>query len=313
MLRTLALLGTCCLLIASHLACSSTREGAEASKVRPSESIPEFDLQGHRGARGLLPENTLAGIERALELGVTTVEVDVVISQDGQVVVSHEPWFNSAICSKPDGTPVTEDEERRLNLYRMPYDEIARYDCGRRGHPGFPEQRPRAAGKPLLSEVFEQAEAYAARSSRPPVRYNVEIKSRPSYDGVYCPSPQEFAERVYGVVRAHGLLARTTIQSFDPRSIEAVHQIDPTVATALLVDNDDGFRANLDRLTYKPPIYSPHHRLVSAALIDSAHGVGMRIVPWTVNDIDRMGVLIELGVDGLITDYPDRGQRVLNP
>ena len=154
-----------------------------------------FDLQGHRGARGLAPEDTLPAFRRALDLGVTTLEMDAVISADRQVVVSHDPWMASAFCSHPDGAPVRPEEEAGLLIYRMPYAEVARYDCGSRGHPAFPRQERQAAIKPLLRDVIRRAESHAAHRGRAPVFYNVETKSMPSGDGVLHPEPQAFVAR----------------------------------------------------------------------------------------------------------------------
>lgn len=269
------------------------------------------DLQGHRGARGLLPENTVPAFRRALELGVNTLELDLAVSKDGRLVVSHEPWMSAGICTTPDGQPVPEAEAQEHNLYVMTYDEIARYDCGSRGNARFPEQVPMRVAKPLLDSVIVMAEHYAAAHGRPPVRYNVEIKSKPEHDGRHHPEPPAFARLVHEALAAHGVLARTTVQSFDPRALEAMHALDPTATLALLVDNDLGLEANLERLTFTPDVYSPHHRLVDRALVEAAHRRGIAVLPWTVNDVETMRRLVALGVDGLITDYPDRGRAAL--
>ncbi len=291
---------------AALFGCATGGEGG----VRKEKS---FDLQGHRGARGLVPENTLPAFRRALELGVTTLEMDVVISADAQVVVSHEPWMAAAICSLPSGAPVPEGEERQHNLYRMSYAEIARYDCGRRGHPRFPEQQPTPARKPLLSEVIAEAEAYARELGRPPVFYNIETKSTPGGDGVWHPEPQVFARLLYDVLEEGGVTARAVVQSFDPRTLRAMREIDPSVALALLVTKEraPAVAENVAALGFVPAIYSPNHEAVDAAMVEAVHARGMRLVPWTVNAPKDMRRLRALGVDGLITDYPDRGQRFL--
>jgi glycerophosphoryl diester phosphodiesterase len=281
--------------------------------------VPDgFDLQGHRGARGLAPENTIPAFRRALELGVTTLEMDVAVSQDNRVVVSHEPWMNPAICTKPDGTPI--EDGRAHNLYRMPYAEIKQYDCGQRRHPDFPEQTPTPAPKPLLADVIAMAEAYGASHDRPPVFYNIEIKSRPEGDGTFHPEPTAFAREVIRVVRAHDVAARTTIQSFDPRALRATRTLEAdrddggSVRLALLVADGwwvDGLADQIEALGFTPDIYSPDYSLVDAALVDRVHARGMQLVPWTVNDRSAMRRLIEAGVDGLITDYPNRAVEVL--
>ncbi len=271
-------------------------------------SVTEYDLQGHRGARGLLPENSVPGFLLALEYGVDTIEMDVVVSADSHVVVSHEPWMSPEICSHPDGTVVGEEEAMSLNLFTMPYERIALFDCGSRGNERFPEQEPLSVVKPLLADALRAVESAAET----PVRYNIEIKSRKEGDGVFHPDVDTFASLVHQVIDEYELMDRTTIQSFDPRSLESYHRIAPQATLALLVSNEWGFQANMDRLSFLPQIYSPNHRLVDRALVDSVHSAGLTIVPWTINETARMRELLDLGVDGLITDYPDRAKAMAN-
>lgn len=174
-----------------------------------------LDLQGHRGARGHLPENTIPSFLLALDQGATTLELDVVVSADRQVVVSHEPWFEADISSLPSGEPVSEATEATHNLFALTYEEIARYDVGRRGNHRFPDQRPLPAHKPRLGEVFALADAHAAERGDPPPRYNVEIKSREAWDGVYTPPVEEFAALVVEAIGRAGVGPRSTVQSFD--------------------------------------------------------------------------------------------------
>lgn len=274
----------------------------------------DFDLQGHRGARGLLPENTIPAFLLAFDLGVTTLEMDAVINAEGHVVVSHEAWMSARICSHPGGAAVTQSEEQDLRIYAMNDAQLAAFDCGRRGHPDFPRQRPMAVSKPLLRDVFQAVSSRAAQAHEPAraaVRYNIEIKSRPEHDGVFHPDVAEYAGCLYAVVREYGLLERTTIQSFDPRALEAVHRIDPQISTSLIVDNTAGLDANLSRIGFKPDIYSPFFGLLDKRQIEAAHTLGIRVIPWTVNDEQGMQELIAMGVDGLITDYPDIGMELL--
>lgn len=298
---------------------ASGAEASGAASSAPDASsraiVPEgFDLQGHRGARGLAPENTLPAFRRALEVGVTTLELDVVISGDGKVVVSHEPWMSATICRTPDGAPIPEGEQKEHNLYAMTAAEAARYDCGTREHPRFPEQALQKASKPLLADVIEMAEAEAGRTDREPVFYNVETKIRPSWEGTFTPEPEPFAEAVLQVLEETGVARRSTIQSFDPRTLEVVHRRDAPVRTALLVAEslDRGLSQNLSALSFTPDVYSPAYRLVDAALLERASANGLAVIPWTVNDKDDMQQLIDQGVDGLITDYPNRAVEVLD-
>ena len=264
-----------------------------------------IDLQGHRGARGLLPENTIPAFQLALDLGVTTLEMDVAINAEGHVVLSHEPWMSAKICSHPDGRNVTEDEERRLRIYAMSDEEVAGFDCGSRGHPDFPRQQAMPVSKPLLSDVFQAVATHSSASARAPVRFNIEIKSRPEGDRVFHPKVREYANILYKVLQEYDVLAWTTVQSFDPRALEAMHSIDPQVSTSLIISNPHGFMENLAQLSFVPDIYSPDYELVDEELIRAAHARNIQVIPWTVNDADTMRKLLAWGVDGLITDYPD--------
>ena len=286
------------------------------SACAPAQAPPlvvpaTFDVQGHRGARGLLPENTIPAFVRALELGVTTLELDTVISGDGEVVVSHEPVMSSEICLAPDGTRIRDEDAH--NIYRMPYAEVARYDCGTLRPRKFSAQEARpGTPKPLLRDVIRTAEAWAEEHGRPAPQYNVETKSRVSWEGERHPAPAVFAEAVLDVLREKGVLDRSWLQSFDVRTLQAARGLDPTVKLVLLVDNRRGLASNLDALGFVPDVYSPHYRLVSSRLVAAVHERGMALIPWTVNSERRMRRLIALGVDGIITDYPDRLLRVLS-
>ncbi len=282
-----------------------------------AQPIPSrtFDLQGHRGCRGLLPENTIPAFLKALELGVNTLELDVVISQDKQVVVSHEPYMNAAFSINPNGQPVTKDKQKSLVLYQMPYSLIKTYDVGSNGNASFPEQQKMKAYKPLLHEVIEAAETYRRQHNSPAVAYNIEIKSEADEYGKSQPAPAEFCQLVYAVI--NGLLppSRIIIQSFDFAVLkEWKKQTDAgkfnKVRLAALVENLRSPEKNLEDLGFVPDIYSPYYRLVGRERIAELHQKGIKVVPWTVNNPDDMRRLLDLGVDGLITDYPDRAKSL---
>ena len=262
-----------------------------------------FDIQGHRGARGLLPENSTAGFLHAVDLGVSTLEIDVVVAGDSTVVVSHEPWMLETICSDTDGRAITDGES--YNIFRMSYEAVAQYDCGKRGHPGFPRQEKQAAVKPRLSDVINAVESHVAERGMDPLRYNIEIKSREEWDGIYSPPPPVFAQLVHEVVVRTGIMDRTTIQSFDLRSLLAAHRIGASWELAVLVHSDTDLPALLDRLGFMPQVFSPNFRIVDESLVHAVHDLGMRIIPWTVNEVSDMKRIMAMGVDGLITDYPD--------
>jgi glycerophosphoryl diester phosphodiesterase len=271
-----------------------------------AQTVPAtLDRQGHRGCRGLMPENTIPAMRRALDLGVTTLEMDLSISQDGQVLLSHDPTMNPDFVLTPAGQPIPKGEQEKHRLYQLPYAEIRRYDVGSGGNPKFARQQKMPVYKPLLAEVIDSVEAYVRLKKLPAPQYNIETKTSPAGDGTLHPAPAEFVARVLAVLRPRNLGPRLIIQSFDPRTLELVHQAEPGWRTALLVENPDGLAANLRRLTFRPSIYSPHFRLVTAALVQEAHAQGLRLIPWTVNSAAEMQRLVGLGVDGIITDYPD--------
>ena len=264
-----------------------------------------FDLQAHRGGRGLRPENTIPAMRHALALGVTTLEMDVAISQDKQVLLSHDPFMNADFAYRPDGQPIAKAEEKSLKLYEMPYAEIRRYDVGSHGNPKFPQQQPVLTYKPLLAEVIDSAEAYARSHHRPAPFYNIETKTSPAGDGIYHPGPEDFVRLLLAVVAAKGIQKRVIIQSFDPRTLEIAHRTQPRLRTALLVENTDGLEQNLLRLSFKPTIYSPQYKLVNKELVQDCHERNMLVIPWTVNKPDEAARLIQQQVDGFITDYPN--------
>ncbi|MBC6611106.1 glycerophosphodiester phosphodiesterase [Hymenobacter sp. BT507] len=266
---------------------------------------PPLDVQGHRGCRGLLPENTVLAMLHALDLGVTTLEMDAAISQDKQVLLSHDPYLNADFVWTPDGQPLTPAAGKALRLYGLPYAEIRRYDVGSHGNPKFPRQEKLKTYKPLLAEVIDSAEAHARRQGRPLPHYNIETKTTPAGDNTLHPEPAEFVRLLLTVITEKGVQDRVIIQSFDPRTLEVVHRTHPTLRTALLVENTDGLAANLKRLSFRPNIYSPAYKLVTPELVQTCHKQGIQVIPWTVNSAAAIKELVAQQVDGIITDYPD--------
>jgi glycerophosphoryl diester phosphodiesterase len=266
-----------------------------------------FDKQGHRGCRGLLPENTLPAMLKALDLGVTTLEMDAVITQDGEVILSHEPFFNHEISTKPDGSPVTESEEKGLNIYAMPYEKVRLFDVGLRPHPRFPQQQKLAAAKPLLRNVIDSVKRYCRQKNLPFPQWNIETKSTPFTDNLYHPTPDVFVEKLVAVIRQGGIEQHAIIQSFDFRTLQYLHKQYPAIKTAMLVEDDDKrtLEKQLAALGFTPTIYSPHYSLVTPEVVKKYRDKGMKIIPWTVNDAETMKKLIALRVDGMITDFPD--------
>lgn len=264
-----------------------------------------FEKQGSRGARGLMPENTIAGVLKSLDLGVTTIGINVVISKDNQVVLSHEPYFNNEISLTPAGKEIPLKDEKTYNMYKMDYAEIKKFDVGSKVHKRFPGQQKFKAYKPLLTEVIDSVEAYVKLHKLPKPNYAIEIKTIRKGDLEFHPEPAEFTQLVMDVVVAKKMTKRTIIQAFDVRSLQYVHEKYPKVQTALMIDEKEDFENNIKDLGFSPSFYSPYAVLVGKGLVDRCHAAGIKIVPWTVNSIKDMNYLIGLGVDGIITDFPN--------
>lgn len=271
----------------------------------------KFDLQGHRGARGLMPENTIPAMMKAIDLGVTTLELDVVITSDRQVLVSHESWMNADICLDSNGREMNSSRGKQLNIYQLQYNDVVSFDCGSKKVSRFPEQEKRPVHKPLLIDLIEVCERYTRERRLPQIRYNIEIKSSPAGDRKDHPLPDEFADLVLRVLQQKNITNRTTIQSFDIRPLQYLHQLNAPVKLAYLSENEEALDVVTKKLGFIPDYFSPNYKWVDKALVDACHQMSMLIIPWTVNEKSEMEKLIKMGVDGLITDYPDRAQEVL--
>jgi glycerophosphoryl diester phosphodiesterase len=282
-----------------------------SNKTTGTTGSKAFDMQGHRGARGLMPENTIPAMLKGIDLGVTTLEMDVVISADKKVVVSHDPYFHENITTTPEGKMLTKAEAGKRLLYSMSYDSISRYDVGLKPHPDFARQQKMAARKPLLSDLLAATESYAAKQKRP-IAYNIEIKSKPENDAKKHPVVEEFTDLVMAVILSQQTAARTTIQSFDPRALQVMHKKYPGISTSLLMEGTDKrtLAAQLEELGFTPNTYSPHFSLVTPALLKECHEKNIKVIPWTVNNLADMQRLKDMGTDGIITDYPDLFQQL---
>ncbi|HET9486495.1 MAG TPA: glycerophosphodiester phosphodiesterase [Chryseosolibacter sp.] len=277
-----------------------------ATGVSAQIYIPVFDLQGHRGARGLRPENTIPAFIIALDSGVTTVELDVAITRDKRIVVSHEPWMSASICQRPDGSAISEKEEKSFNLYEMNYDDIAKFDCGSKGNEKFPEQVTMKVAKPLLEDVIIAIEHHIKSHLLYEVDYNIEIKSSPAGDDKFHPKPEVFSDLVYNLIDQYLPMERVVIQSFDFRVLKYWHKKYPDIRLAALIENTKTVDANLKSLGFQPSVYSPNFKLLTKEKIDYLKGKRIRVIPWTVNEIEDMQRMLKWKVDGFITDYPDR-------
>lgn len=264
-----------------------------------------FDKQAHRGGRGLMPENTIASEKNAINYDCT-LEMDLQMSKDKKIVVSHDAYFNSDFCLSPEGTEMTKEDGNSRLIYDMPYDSVAKYDAGIKPHPGFPRQEKIHAVKPLLSVLIDSVEAYAKEKNHVN-HYNIEIKSNPKSDGKNYPSLEEYIDSAMKIIIDKGIAPRTMIQSFDIRALKIIHEKYSTVKTSFLVGKSDIRTAEgyIDELGFKPDIFSPEFSIVTDDLVKGFHEQHVIVIPWTPNTVEDIRRLKNMGVDGVITDYPD--------
>jgi len=266
-----------------------------------------FDKEGHRGCRGLLPENTIPAFKKAIDLGVTTLEMDAVITKDKQVIISHEPFFNHEITTRADGSFINENEEKLFNIYKMSYQETQQFDVGMKIHPRFEKQQKMKAHKPKLAEVIDSSEAYTQSKGLPPIQYNIETKSKAETDNIFHPEPAEFVELIMAIVKEKKIESRVIIQSFDIRTLQYLHEKYPEIKTAYLYEppSINGLKERLKLLGFMPTIYSPDYTTVTPEIVNQCKELNIKLIPWTVDDIENIKKLKSMGVDGIITDYPD--------
>ncbi len=284
------------------MSCSSNK----SFKSSPS-GVRAFDYQGHRGCRGLMPENTIPAFLKAIDLHVTTLEMDAIITKDGQVILSHEPFFNHEITTKADGSFIDEKDEDSYNIYQMTYAETQRYDVGLKPHLRFSQQQKLAVHKPLLSNVIDSVESKIKAFNLSAIYYNIETKTKPETDNIYHPKPKPFVDILMSVILSKHIEERVIIQSFDIRTLQYLHVAYPTIKTALLIEDFDkkSFALQLKDLGFTPTIYSPDQSLVTAELVKQCKNLSIKLIPWTVNESSKMQALKAMGVDGLISDYPN--------
>jgi len=247
----------------------------------------EIQVHGHRGARAVLPENTIPAFEHAIEAGVDAIELDLAVTQDNVLVVSHDPVLNPRICRSPGGSPVI----RELTL-----EQLRLWDCGSLREPDFPRQKPIPGARiPTLDEVL-------ALADRGAFLFNIETKISPDRPQ-YTPPPEEFARLVLEAVRRHKLESRVMLQSFDYRTLQAMKRLAPDIPRAALFARD-----KRDFLTVaaeaEATLVSPHYSLVTPEKVRQARAAGIGVIAWTANDEETWARLVEAGVDGIITDDP---------
>jgi glycerophosphoryl diester phosphodiesterase len=265
-------------------------------------SFAKFDWQGHRGARGLYPENTINAMKEALKYPITTLEMDVVISKVNKVVVSHEPWMSEEICLDPQGKEV---KDKKVNLYSLSFEEIQQYDCGSKIHPRFAHQKKIKETKPLLSTLITEIEKELS-SRGLMVNYSIEIKSTPEEEKEgFQPKFEVYSDEVVTLVLSLLPPERFLIQSFDWRVLKYIHKKYPQVSLVALREEPYKSEKILEELTFSPFVFAPDFKLLTKSDITYFHEKKIKVIPWTVNSPEEMKKVMDLGVDGIITDYPN--------
>ena len=265
----------------------------------------DFDKQAHRGGRGLMPENTIASEKNAINYDCT-LEMDLQMSKDKKIVVSHDAYFSSDFCLTPEGDSMSKKDGLSRLIYNMPYDSVAKYDVGLKPHPGFPKQKKIHVIKPLLSVLIDSVEAYANQKHHVN-HYNIEIKSNPKSDGKYYSTLEEYVDSAMKIIIEKGIASRTMMQSFDVRALRMIHEKYPKIKTSYLVtaNNKKTAEEYIDELGFAPDIFSPEFSLVTNDLVNAFHNKRILVIPWTPDTLEDIQRLKSMGVDGVITDYPE--------
>ena len=291
-------------------------------------SAQAFDLQGHRGARGMAPENTITGFRQALAVGVTTLELDVGVTLDGQVVIAHDPRLNPDLARDAAGAWISAPGPalQTLTLAELQRFDIGRLKPGTRYAQTFAEQQPADGERvPTLASLFQMLQKAGVAN----VRFNIETKLSPLTPEL-TPEPEVFARALLEVVQRHGMGQRVTVQSFDWRTLRAMQRLAPELPLAALtarlpaIDNlsDARWTAGLRLQDHGGSVprlvkalgagtWSPFHGELTEAQLAEARILGLKVIPWTVNDPAQIERLIGWGVDGLISDHPMRVREVM--
>jgi len=256
------------------------------------------EIHGHRGARAAMPENTLAAFSYALDAGVDVLEMDMQVTKDNKIVISHEPRIAPEICLGPNGETIKEPPV----IHELTLEQVKKYDCGTLQNPKFKTQTPVKGEKiPTLDEVFELVEKSTAPAAKN-VRFNIETKIYPFYPQL-SPAPEDFVKLAAEVINRHNMSGRVIIQSFDDRTLQFVRKYMPLARTAMLVSDNHLPLVSIAK-ALMVDIISPDYMWILPEDVEALHDIGVQVVPWTVDtpaDWDRM---LALGVDGIISDDP---------
>lgn len=265
---------------------------------------------GHRGSRGLKPENTIPAFIKAVKLGAKGLEMDLYITKDNKIVVTHDATISAEICQTPEGRPLEDSEGKRLRIYGLDLKEIKPFDCGSEPNPDFPDQQNTEAHIPLLSEVIEAVKKKTGDG--PPIRYFMELKSDRATDNIYHPEPADFVQKVLEVVSSQKIKDQTLLMSYDKRCLREVKKQAPEISIGLSLEETGEIQQQIDELGFVPDAVFPYFELVNKSFLGFCKVEGIEVYPWTVNEEQDIQKMIESDISGLITDYPDRALKLMN-
>jgi glycerophosphoryl diester phosphodiesterase len=292
--------------VAFFLMMLETLLSCKANNKMSNSSTTEFYKIGHRGTRGLMPENTITSMLKAIEVGANTIEFDVHVTKDKKVIVYHDESFNPDYTTMPDGSNIKAQDRKKYTFYQMEYKDIKPFVIGMKPYSPYPQQQRIATYTPLLTELIDSVEAFTKAKGLPRVKYLIEVKSKENTDGIEQPSPEEFMKIMMAELMPLKLGNRMIVQSFDMRPLKVLHAKYPSMALGFLTgDAKPTFEENINLLGFTPAFYNPHYGLVDQSLVQKCHSKGIKITPWTVNTIAEMKKIKQLNVDGIITDYPN--------
>jgi glycerophosphoryl diester phosphodiesterase len=270
-------------------------------------------VHGHRGAKGLMPENTIPGFLKAVEYGVDAIEMDVVVSADQQLVLSHEPWISSLTCLDTNGISMPRSKEKHLILYKMKYTDIQAHDCGMLPDPEFPHQLKISAVKPTLKMVVRTVQQFARDNQYRQPSFSIELKSDPKRYDLFYPKPAVFADLIVNEIRRLGIEENTLLLSTDILLLEHLYKVSSRkFKIGYVVEKGKDVEKNMSRLSFVPDIYSPDFQLLDITSVEKAHAMNMKVVAWTINEPADAMRLKSMGVDAIVTDYPDAIMALLN-
>lgn len=256
-----------------------------------------FQIHGHRGCRGLYPENTIKAFQHAIDLGVHAIELDLVVSGENALIIAHDPWIDPLLSESIDGNVITPNSH---NIYQLSNHDIKQYKVGVLPHPDFPLQRSLSTTMPTFQEVID---VIGLSDS---FFYNIEIKSDPQWYDKFQPQPDHLAQLLVNFIKENNLSKHCMVQCFDKNFLECFYLLDNEIRLGYLTENYRDHLGALDNLSFTPTYYNPNFESVSEELVNKLHERGILITPWTVNEVEDMRIMMNYQVDGLITDYPDR-------